>query len=889
MIKHIPFQAVFQQQTSKNGLLNLMCPNEITNSKIAGGAYLFKKLNDGSYAKEVRFELENDDDYSNYTSGFGRQVLLSDDFAIVSSPSYSINGIRQKGVVFIYKLSAQGEWQLHQELQPTEYPQYKGVGFGNTMAMSNDTLLVGGYNFYGAIYISSVYMYKLEGEQWVEKEIFKSPANNWNFGQSGLAIDGKTIAISGTRESATGNIQEVYVYDNANDGWALEETLAPDPSEKPKKYGHAIAIDNGIIVVTDPDKRRAFPWDRNKAGAAYLYEKNNNQWQQIYRIYEDSSTFKSVGTAVALKSDNLLLSSENSVRHYKRDLFGDWQESFELLSYNTTVGFTDSGGVFDARHSTTPDAQYAARSAKVYEFDISSSSLKIALANHDLQLGEITLSWEPPKGDVLFKLFETINGIEEEVAIDSSSGSITLYRHQIAPHSFYLKACVAEVCHESKSNIVTVEPEDTIVGQVWLNNAVPEGQFYATSNNSAFNFEFSHERQATYQLTYQYKNLSGDSVTVDKPITLNELQFTENISDQVANGLLTFYITINNNDGTSERHKVTGRSDRKLATPELLSVVQDLGNHYKYTAYWDAVPQAEYYNFFIGYHTANGYLWMKQSFVNWADGQYTFGIPGEALTGVISFKVDAGMNSPTIQSSPIKYSNFSNQIDINWGAANQGGTPPSLTIDWPIKYSTISIAEPVILQATPYDDGSVDRVIFKLSGPGINPQPIIVEEAPFEADFSENFNGSHIGQYHIRATVYDNYGKYTEVTQSFNRSIASLPGISISEILQLSENEYQITWSGQQLAVSSALVKSPEKQYGYTPNGRVVKQNLNDQFTYTTADSDIWYYLRNCFSDDCSTKQYSEFFQFKDTTKPQYIKNIETELLGAALVTNTNN
>ncbi|MGV2873216.1 hypothetical protein [Colwellia sp. E150_009] len=860
--------------------------NQYTTS---GGAYLYKKASDGDYIKEVRFEVDGADN----NSLFGQKVLLSDNFAIVSSPQYSVNGIKSKGVVFIYKRSAEDEWLLHQELLPSEGQYFNEGLFGMTMDMSNNTLLVGGYHysgeFSGNYYSSSVYMYKLEGDQWIEKNIFKSPVNDVDFGFSGLAIDGNKMAIASTQVAASGNIQGVYIYDNTNGDWVLEATLVPEPSENPKRYGNAIAIDGNTIVVTDRSKRRSDLKPNWHAGAAYIYEHSNNQWQQVHKIFEDSNSFEHVGLTAALENNSLLLGSPKRARHYKRDSFGDWQKMFETFYGNSPVTFTDSGGIFGAYHSTQSGSAYPKRSAKVYEFDISSSELKIALTTHDIQLGKIELTWIPPKGDVQFKLYETIAGVTQELAIDSSSGLVTLYRHQVEAHGFYLKACKAEVCHESKSNTITIEPENTLVGQVWLNNVVPNGQLYASSDNRAFNFEFSHEQEASYQLTYQYQNLTGDTITVNKPITLNELQFTETISDQVANGLLTFYITVNKFDGTSEQHKVTGRSDRKLATPELLSVVSDLSNHYKYTAYWDAVPQAEYYNFFIGYNTANGYLWMKQSYVNWADGQYTFGVPGDAITGVISFKVDAGMRSPAIQSSPIRYSNMSNQIDVNWGDKNKGGTPPTLTIDWPIINSTISIVEPVILQATPYDDGSVDRVIFKLSGPGISPKDIIVKEAPYEADFSRYFNGSHIGKYYIRATVYDNYGKYTEVTQGFSRSIASLPPISINAIEKLSENQYQITWSGQQLAVSSLLVKSPEKQYGYSPNNLGVKQNLDDQFIYNAADSDTWYYLRNCFSDSCNPRQYSEFFQLKDTTKPLHLINIETELLGTALKMNTNN
>ncbi|MGV2871274.1 hypothetical protein [Colwellia sp. E150_009] len=844
--------------------------------KTPGGAYLYKKSSDGSYVKEVRFEVDHADTYSY----FGKQVLLSDQFAFVSSPYYTVNGIIKKGVVLIYKLSSEGEWQFHQELVPDG--ALKGEQFGKNMAMSNDTLIVGGYH-YSSYYNSYVYMYKLEGGLWVEKKRFEKPVTGWRYGLTGLAINGNKMAIAGTRIDGTENIQEVYVYDNTNGDWALEATLAPEPSEKPKQYGSVIAIDNNTIVITDPGKRRSEQWASWYAGAAYIYENNNNQWQQTHRIFDDSGDFEKVGVTAALKNNNLLLGSSTKGRHYKRDLFGKWQEMFEIWQGNSAVAFTNNGGVFGGPHMTI--AKH--RSVKVYEFDISSSELKISLQTHDLQLGEIKLSWTPPKGDVQFKLFETVAGIEQEVAIDSNSGSVTLYRHQVAAHSFHLKACQLEVCHQSKSNIITIEPENTIVGQIWLNNAVPAGQLYALSKNSAFNFEFSHERQASYQLYYQYQSLSGNTVIVDKPIALDALQYTEVISDQVANGLLTFYITINNTDGTNERHKVTGRTDRKLATPELLSVVNDLSNHYKYTANWNPVEQAEAYNFFIGYHTVSGYLWKVQSLYNSADGQYTFSIPDEAITDAVSFKVGAAMLSPTAQSALIKHSNLSNQIDVGWGAEDQGGLPPSLTIDWPIKNSTISIAEPVILRATPFDDGSIDRVDFRLSGPGVKPKPIIIEEAPYEADFSEYFDGSNIGSYYIRATVYDNYGKYTEVVQSFSRSIAGLPAISINSIEKLAENTFQITWSGQQLAVSSLLVKSPEKQYGYAPNNLGIKQNLDDQFTYNTADSDTWYYIRNCFSDDCNPRQYSEFFQLKEATNSQRLINIKTELLGTVL--NTNN
>lgn len=80
-------------------------------------------------------------------AGFGDQVLLGPGYALVAAPSFGNHGA---GAVFVYKRDGIGSrsWELNQVLKPR--PGVVGDAFGQSMAMSSRTILVGASSSVGS-------------------------------------------------------------------------------------------------------------------------------------------------------------------------------------------------------------------------------------------------------------------------------------------------------------------------------------------------------------------------------------------------------------------------------------------------------------------------------------------------------------------------------------------------------------------------------------------------------------------------------------------------------------------------------------------------------------------------------------------------------------------
>ncbi|MES9854773.1 MAG: cadherin-like beta sandwich domain-containing protein [Candidatus Thiodiazotropha sp. L084R] len=171
--------------------------NSATN---VGAAYVFNRI-DGVWNQQAYLKPSTANNgrvnVFGFRFGFGTSVAISGDAIAVSYPS----GDSLKGEAFIFNRS--GEiWEQQAHLKSgNDVVSYFGDGFGRSLALSEDTLVVGEPKS------DQAYVFTRNGEAWSQQYILEgSNTENYDHFGSILAISGDTLVVGAPSEdsSATG-------------------------------------------------------------------------------------------------------------------------------------------------------------------------------------------------------------------------------------------------------------------------------------------------------------------------------------------------------------------------------------------------------------------------------------------------------------------------------------------------------------------------------------------------------------------------------------------------------------------------------------------------------------------------------------------------------------
>ncbi len=252
-------------------------PNEeVGGNTNAGAAYIFERNQSGADNwGQVAALTASDSARSDF---FGASVAIDNDTALVGAPQHDVNGNNNQGAAYIFERNQGGvtdSWG-----QVTVITATDGVAndaFGNSVAISGDTAIVGAYRAdpnghaqEGAAYI----FYRNEGgvDNW--GQVIKLTQGNGSdaFGYA-VAIDGDIAAVSASYAAPNGsNTGAVYVFERNQggaDNWGLVATLAPSILEANDWVDASIDISGDTIVVSSRyagSHGKVYVFDRNEGG-----------------------------------------------------------------------------------------------------------------------------------------------------------------------------------------------------------------------------------------------------------------------------------------------------------------------------------------------------------------------------------------------------------------------------------------------------------------------------------------------------------------------------------------------------------------------------------------------------------------------------------------------
>ena len=257
---------------------------------------------------EVKKLLASD---ASSSDGFGR-VAVSGDTAIVASSSSGVSQFKT-GAAYIFRRNQGGVNNWGEVKRLTASDAANGAGFGVSVAISGDTALVGAWNPGGMLSGAAYVFQRDQGgtDNW--GEVKKLTASDASFGVlfgHSLAISDDTAVIGSFDNAGTG---AAYVYgrdEGGTDNWGEVKKLTASDADAEDIFVF-VGVSGDTIIVGAP--REDTP--AADAGAAYVFGRDiggPDNWGEVTKLTaSDAQAGIFFGTSVAVNGETAVVGAED--------------------------------------------------------------------------------------------------------------------------------------------------------------------------------------------------------------------------------------------------------------------------------------------------------------------------------------------------------------------------------------------------------------------------------------------------------------------------------------------------------------------------------------------------------------------------------------------------
>ncbi len=235
---------------------------------------------------------------------FGYSVAISGDTAVVGS--YGNNGGgTDSGAVYVFVRSGV-TWSQQAKLLSNDIAA--GDGFGYSVAVSGDTLVVGapadddvGSNS------GSAYVFTRSGTVWTQqgKLTASDAASADNYGVS-VALSGDTVVIgaSGDDDVVGINVGAAYVATRTAGVWSEQAKFVPADPAADDQFGTAVGVAGDAALIGAPLDDDA----GGESGSAYVFVRSGSGWTQSAKLTAaDAASGDRFGISAAIKAGRLVI------------------------------------------------------------------------------------------------------------------------------------------------------------------------------------------------------------------------------------------------------------------------------------------------------------------------------------------------------------------------------------------------------------------------------------------------------------------------------------------------------------------------------------------------------------------------------------------------------
>jgi hypothetical protein len=301
----------------------------------SGHVYMFARSG-GVWTQQAVF-------YGNYADNLGASVAISGDTALAGRPGTYFQIWDGVGGVTIYKRS-NGQWSFSGSIQPPGFPGTleENAHFGATVALSNDTALVGWpqRDRSGIVDAGQVNVYVQSGGSWNFQDtlLANDAQTNDRFG-SAIALSGNTAVIGvPLNDNVKGtDAGAAYVFARIAGLWVGQGKLLANDGAANDLLGISVAVINDTAVLGSFQHDTPAGTD---AGAAYVFTRSGNAWtQQLQLTAGDAAMGDEFGASVAVSADTAIVGAPD------RDALGSNSGAAYVFSLKLAQGDACSSAV----------------------------------------------------------------------------------------------------------------------------------------------------------------------------------------------------------------------------------------------------------------------------------------------------------------------------------------------------------------------------------------------------------------------------------------------------------------------------------------------------------------------------------------------------------------
>jgi hypothetical protein len=180
--------------------------------------------------------------------------------------------------------------------------------FGTSVAISNDTALVGAYGDDEGR--GAAYVFVRSGSEWVEQQklVATVPQVPELFGRS-VALSGDTALIGAPFTALSGGIERqgsAYVFQRAAGAWSEVVRLTAEQPIDNALYGYSVALTDDLAFVGAPNDRVTANGDEGSVDV-----RRRSDWSRVLRV-SDGASGDNFGDAIAANGDALFVGAPGS-------------------------------------------------------------------------------------------------------------------------------------------------------------------------------------------------------------------------------------------------------------------------------------------------------------------------------------------------------------------------------------------------------------------------------------------------------------------------------------------------------------------------------------------------------------------------------------------------
>lgn len=263
---------------------------------------------------------------------FGISVAISGDTIIVGADGY----LDDTGGVFIFE-KPEGGWVdvIDEATRLTPDASIAGKVFGDSIAISGDTIVVGAYKddddsntSSGAVYVfnkpESGWQQPFDYDHIPVATLKASDAASFDYFGKSVAINEETIVVGAykdddgdlnTNNYSHYNSGSVYVFKKPSAGWANvteDAKLNASDADQEDYFGYSVAISGDSIVVGAYQSNNGAAY----SGSVYVFEKPSGGWVNMTETAElsafDASYKDYFGRRVAISGDRIVVAADGN-------------------------------------------------------------------------------------------------------------------------------------------------------------------------------------------------------------------------------------------------------------------------------------------------------------------------------------------------------------------------------------------------------------------------------------------------------------------------------------------------------------------------------------------------------------------------------------------------